>query len=210
MKEIILWITVTFLLLPLSGMVVPHESGKSSPPPPYLGNSRPKVLGVWSAACHIHTVSVQLRVLRGGEGDDRSKFGKTRGQAFHRGNRGMGGGRKRGGNGGRGPPPPTHGQVESPLEDFVGEEVHVQMAGGQEVRGRLRGYDGFGNLVLDNTTEYVMEQLDDDPDSCVWSGKTNKRRSLCAMHLIDFPFELAYTQTNRLTETYTQIHTLHT
>jgi small nuclear ribonucleoprotein (snRNP)-like protein len=121
--------------------------------------------------------TLQRDSLRGGEGMDRSKPGKAKGKSFAnnigKSRRGTNNNNRAGDGGSKGFIPPSHGQIDSPLEDFLGQEVHVQMAGGQEYRGRLRGYDGFGNIVLDNSTEYVMEQLD-DPDSTVWTGQTVK------------------------------------
>ena len=103
--------------------------------------------------------------------------GEGRGRGRGRGGRG-GRGRRGGGAANKGPgirKPLPYGPQSSPLEDFLGEEVHVTYDGGMEMRGIMTGYDHLGNLVMENTTQYLMEQGEDDEP--IWTGKTRKRTS---------------------------------
>lgn len=45
------------------------------------------------------------------------------------------------------------------LSKFVDKEIRVKFQGGREAKGKLKGYDQFLNLVLDDTVEY--SQRDD-------------------------------------------------
>lgn len=126
--------------------------------------------------------------------------GASRGDSkpAQRGGAGWRGGGRRGGRGGRGRgaaskgpgvrKPLPYGPQSSPLEDFLGEEVHVAFDGGREMRGILSGYDHLGNLVMDNTTEYLMEEGEDDEP--IWTGRTRKgvssAQSPCSSPLTNF------------------------
>ena len=63
---------------------------------------------------------------------------------------------------------------EEMLRVYLGKEVHVQCMGAREFRGTVRGLDGFGSMVLDNSTEYIMVEDPEDPEVAVWSGRTRK------------------------------------
>lgn len=72
---------------------------------------------------------------------------------------------------------PYGAREKNPLEIFLNKEVHIQAVGDTEYRGIVRGFDGFGNIVLDNSTEYIMQSDEEDEDVCHWTGET--RRSAC-------------------------------
>ncbi|KAF7456446.1 hypothetical protein HWI79_3014 [Cryptosporidium felis] len=57
------------------------------------------------------------------------------------------------------------------LSKFNNKEIKVKLCGGREVVGILRGFDAVTNLVLDNTTEFMLDNYD-------ISLSPNKKRNL--------------------------------
>lgn len=43
------------------------------------------------------------------------------------------------------------------LSKFVDKEIRVKFQGGREAKGKLKGYDQYLNLVLDETVEYSQK-----------------------------------------------------
>jgi small nuclear ribonucleoprotein (snRNP)-like protein len=134
--------------------------------------------------------------LRGGSTQGETQSSQQGRTGWRGGGRGRG--RGRGGRGGRGGVaankgpgawrPLPYGPQSSPLEDFLGEEVHVTYDGGMEMRGIMTGYDHLGNLVMENTTQYLMEKGEDD--ELIWTGKTRKRTSTPPPWLLPCHFQL--------------------
>jgi U6 snRNA-associated Sm-like protein LSm7 len=46
------------------------------------------------------------------------------------------------------------------LEKHVDKRIRVKFAGGREVVGTLKGFDGLVNIVLDDCTEYMRDPTD--------------------------------------------------
>jgi U6 snRNA-associated Sm-like protein LSm7 len=118
--------------------------------------------------------------LRGGTGWTRE--GKRRGDSIQRSSmRGQGGQGRKTASGARGVRFATatardirRGGDDSVLRHFLGKETYVKCEGNREFTGIVMSYDSYGNLVLDNTTEMVMDYNgdDDDDDVPVFSGET--------------------------------------
>ena len=58
------------------------------------------------------------------------------------------------------------------LRHFLGKETHVKCEGRRDFTGIVLSYDSYGNLVLGNTTELIMEYPDEDDDMPVFTGRT--------------------------------------
>lgn len=46
------------------------------------------------------------------------------------------------------------------LNKYIGKDIRVKFQGGREASGKLRGYDQFLNLVLEESTEYLKDSED--------------------------------------------------
>ena len=64
------------------------------------------------------------------------------------------------------------GGDDSVLRHFLGKETHVKCEGRRDFTGIVLSYDSYGNLVLGNTTELIMEYPDEDDDMPVFTGRT--------------------------------------
>ena len=119
--------------------------------------------------------------LRGGEqpagpsGDGTGSGKRARG-GYLRGRGGRGGSGARGAKEGRSShrqaPVATardirRGGDDSVLCHFLGKETYIKCEGQREFTGTVLSYDSYGNLMLDNTTEWIMECAEDGDENAV-------------------------------------------
>ena len=117
-----------------------------------------------------------------GEGGEGTGSGRRARGGYLRGRGGRGGGSARGNRAGRGGshrPAPTatardirRGGDDSVLCHFLGKETYIKCEGRREFTGTVLSYDSYGNLMLDNTTEMIMEYDEDDDEHAVRLKRT--------------------------------------
>ena len=55
---------------------------------------------------------------------------------------------------------------------FLGKETYIKCEGRREFVGTVLSYDSYGNLMMDNTTEMIMEYADEDEEYPVRTKRT--------------------------------------
>ena len=70
------------------------------------------------------------------------------------------------------------------LQDIIGKEVLVKLNSGVEYRGRMACLDGFMNIALESTQEFVEGIQTNEYGDCFIRGNNGKRFHLIVIVLL--------------------------